>query len=246
MQVWDANKYQEHAAYVPELGTPVLDLLAPIAGERILDLGCGDGTLTMRLMQSGVSVVGVDSSPEMVAAARAHGIDARLADGVALHFETEFDAVFSNAALHWMRDADAVIGGVRRALKPNGRFVGEFGGHGNVAAIVVALLAALDRRGVAIEGGLPWYFPTADEYRKRLEDHGFSVSMIALIPRPTPLPTDVGNWLDTFANGILIKLPNGERRDARDEIVNLLRYSLSDERGNWTVDYVRLRFAAHL
>ena len=107
-------------------------------------------------------------------------------------------------------------------------------------------LHAISTRLRRIGRPLPWYFPTADEYRKRLEDNGFSVSMIALIPRPTPLPTEVGNWLDIFAHGILNKLPKGERRDARDEIVNLLRHSLSDEQGNWTADYVRLRFAAHL
>lgn len=245
-QTWDADRYRRHADFVPELGMPVLDLLAPAAGERVLDLGCGDGALTEKIAASGAAVVGIDSSPEMVDAARRRGIDARVGDGAALPFAAEFDAVFSNAALHWMRDPDPVIAGVRRALKPGGRFVGEFGGHGNVAAIAVALLAVLARRGVAAEGVLPWYFPTAEEYRERLEGHGFTVSSIALIPRPTPLPTDAGGWLGTFARGILGTLPEAERAEARNEAIDLLRHVLRDGRGRWTADYVRLRFSARL
>lgn len=246
MQTWNADRYQQHAGFVPELGTPVLDLLAVAAGERVLDLGCGDGALTEKIAAGGAVVVGIDSSPDMVEAARRRGIDARVGDGTALPFAAEFDAVFSNAALHWMPDPDPVIAGVRRALKPGGRFVGEFGGHGNVAAIVVALLAVLARRGVAAEGVLPWYFPTAEEYRERLERHGFTVSSIALIPRPTPLPTDIGGWLDTFARSILGKLPEPERAAARGEAIDLLRHALRDGHNRWTADYVRLRFSARL
>jgi trans-aconitate methyltransferase len=246
MQSWNARDYQRHAAFVPQLGAPLLDLLAPAAGERILDLGCGDGALTAQIARSGAHVVGVDSSPEMIAAARARGLDAHVADGAALNFSEEFDAVFSNAALHWIRDADAVIAGVRRALKPEGRFVGEFGGHGNVAAICVALLAVLEKRGAPIADALPWRFPTVEDYRRRLEAHGFAVEDIALVPRPTPLPTDIGGWLDVFASGVFALLPEAERAAARDDAVRLLRPVLCDSIGNWTADYVRLRFVARL
>ncbi|CAJ0866062.1 hypothetical protein AMST5_01824 [freshwater sediment metagenome] len=246
MQSWNANEYQRHAAFVPQLGAPLLDLLAPLAGERILDLGCGDGALTAQIADKGAQVVGVDSSDDMIAAARARGLDAHVVNGAALNFGQEFDAVFSNAALHWMRDADAVIAGVRRALKPGGRFVGEFGGHGNVAAICVALLAVLDARGVAIEDALPWYFPTVEDYRARLEAHGFTVSEMSLIPRPTSLPTDIGGWLDVFASGVFERLAPQERVAAREDAIRLMRPALCDTAGNWTADYVRLRFAARL
>ena len=137
-QHWLARRYAETAHFVPELGTPVLDLLAPRAGERVLDLSCGDGVLTERIVASGATVVAVDAAPDMVAAACARGIDARVMRGQDLTFEREFDAVFSNAALHWMRPPEAVLSGVRRALNPGGRFVGEMGGHNNTAAIIVA------------------------------------------------------------------------------------------------------------
>ncbi|WP_424362783.1 class I SAM-dependent methyltransferase [Methylocystis parvus] len=246
MRDWDAAGYQRHAAFVPQLGAPLLDLLAPVEGERILDLGCGDGALTLQIAQSGASVVGVDASPQMVQAARARGLDAHISDGAALNFDQEFDAVFSNAALHWMRDADAVIDGVRGALKPGGRFVAEFGGHGNVAAISVALLATVRKYGANAEDVLPWYFPTPDDYRQRLEAFGFRVLEIGLIPRPTPLPTDMGGWLDVFASGVFATLAADKRRSARDEAIDLLRPVLCDEQGNWTVDYVRLRVLARL
>jgi trans-aconitate methyltransferase len=246
MRDWDAAGYQRHAAFVSQLGAPLLDLLAPVAGERILDLGCGDGALTTQIAQSGASVIGVDASPQMVEAARARGLDAHIADGVALNFNQEFDAVFSNAALHWMRDADAVIDGVRRALKRGGRFVAEFGGHGNVAAICVALLATVKKHDANAENVLPWYFPTPDDYRRRLEAFGFRVLDIELIPRPTPLPTDIGGWLDVFASGVFAMLAEDKRRAARDEAIDLLRPVLCDSQGNWTADYVRLRVVARL
>jgi SAM-dependent methyltransferase len=183
----------------------------------------------------------------MVRAAQALGVDARLADGAALPFAREFDAVFSNAALHWMRaDPDAVIAGVARSLSPGGRFVGEFGGHGNVAAIIVALVAALARRGIDGAALIPWYFPTPAEYRARLEGQGFAVTAIELIARPTPLPTGMAAWLETFADPFLRPLAEKERPAVRAEAVELLRHVLCDSTGRWTADYVRLRFAAVL
>ncbi|MEM8951609.1 MAG: methyltransferase domain-containing protein [Pseudomonadota bacterium] len=243
-QRWKVDTYQQHAGFVPMLGAPVLDLLAPKPGERILDLGCGDGALTEKLVSVGAEVIGVDASEAMIEGARARGLDARRMDGAALDFNGAFDAVFSNAALHWMLDPDAVIEGVHRALKPGGRFVGEFGGHGNVAAIIVAVFAALDKRGVDGAAISPWYFPTPDAYRARLEAHGFEIGSIELIPRPTPLPTDMEGWLDTMAGSLFAALEPEERPAALSETVRLLQPCLRDDKGNWTADYVRLRFSA--
>jgi len=245
-QTWHAERYVTNASFVAELGSPVVELLAPRAGERILDLGCGEGALSERIAAAGAVVVGVDAAPDMVAAARRRGLDARLLEAEGLTFEEEFDAVFSNAALHWMRRPDEVIARVRRALRPGGRFVGEFGGHGNVAAIRVALVAVLARRGLEGAALSPWYHPTADEYREKLEAAGFVTESIALIPRPTPLPTDLGGWLDTFGESFFTSLAPEDRSRARQEVVDLVKPVLCDSRGRWTADYVRLRFAARL
>lgn len=210
-QSWNARVYQANAGFVPVLGRSVLALLAPRPGERVLDLGCGDGVPTRDIVEAGCEVVGVDHSQAMVAAARDRGIDARLMDAAALAFEAEFDAVFSNAVLHWVGDADAAIAGVARALKRGRRFVGEFGGHGNMAAVVTALAAVLARRGVDIAAVNPWFYPTPDDYRGRLEAAGFSVDSIELIPRPTSLPTGMKGWLGTFAGTFYAALPVRQR-----------------------------------
>jgi len=244
-QSWDPDRYARNAAFVPALGQPVLDLLAPRSGERILDLGCGDGALTAKLVAAGADVVGVDASAEQIAAAQAAGLDARVVDGAALDFDAEFDAVFSNAALHWMRDPDAVIAGVARALRPGGRFVAEMGGAGNCGAIRDALYAALERRGLDAAAFDPWYFPGIEEYAGRLEAHGFAVETIELVPRPTPLPGDIADWLDTFAESFLAAVPEAGRGEIKDELREALRPTLQDN-GQWFADYVRLRFAAHL
>jgi len=167
-------------------------------------------------------------------------------DGQELAFEAEFDAVFSNAALHWMKRADDVIASVRRALKPGGRFVAEFGGGANVAAVIGALDVALARRGIDAAPLHPWYFPTVPEYRARLEAQGFTVTYIDLFPRPTPLPGPVQDWLDTFAGSFLAAVSAAERPALRDEVAAALAPSMRAGDGVWTVDYVRLRFAAHL
>ncbi|MBZ5486281.1 class I SAM-dependent methyltransferase [Halomonas aquamarina] len=245
-QQWNADHYARHADFVPKMSNEVIKLLSPQPGQRILDLGCGDGALTERLMELGADVLAVDSSEEMVAAARARGVNARVVDAHELPFDHEFDAVFSNAALHWMLDPQAVLSGVKRALKPGGRFVAEFGGHGNVAAICTALIASLQFRGISARGRHPWYFPTTEEYAQILQTVGFKVDTIELVPRPTQLPTGMAGWLETFANPFLHGLEEDLRHSIIDNTLVLLSHSLSDGQGNWTADYVRLRVSAHI
>ena len=241
---WDPERYARNARFVTDLGVPTVQLLAPRLGERILDLGCGDGVLAAKLAGMGCEVVGVDASAMQVAAARKLGVDARVMAGEALPFREEFDAVFSNAALHWMLRPDQVITGVWRALRGGGRFVAELGGHGCVETIQAALVDALKRRGIDGESFVPWFFPTLEDYSGRLRKAGFVISYISLFPRPTPLPGDVGSWLETFAENFLRALPLAERAAYIEEVREALRPKLCDTGGNWTGDYVRLRFAA--
>lgn len=243
-QQWSAVDYANNGRFVADLGVSLLSWLAPHAGERILDLGCGDGALTEQIVRAGASVVGADASPELVAAARARGVDARIVDGQNLSFEAEFDAVFSNAALHWMkRDPDAVLRGVARALRPGGRFVGEMGGAGNIAVIRGALHDALAARGIDAARLDPWFFPTVADYRLRLQQAGFTVTAIESYGRPTPLPGDIGGWLETFAQAFLGGLDAPLRASVIDELRSRLRTSLAAS-GPWVADYVRLRFIA--
>jgi trans-aconitate methyltransferase len=244
MPDWCAAAYAANARFVADLGAPVVDLLAPKAGEAILDLGCGDGALTEVLAASGALVVGVDGSADMVQAARARGLDARVMDGQALRFAGEFDAVFSNAALHWMPDPALVLAGVRRALKPGGRFVGEMGGHGNVASIATALRASLASRGIPPDSGFAWFFPTAEEYAGLLHAAGFAVREIALLHRPTLLPTGMAGWLATFAGPFLAGIAPEDRPQVLHEVETVLAPALRTRAGDWIADYVRLRFFA--
>lgn len=246
MQTWDPQAYSRNGAFVHGLASGVLESLAARPGERILDLGCGDGQLTTRISATGAIVVGVDSSHAMAAAARARGVLADEGDAESLPYASgSFDAVFSNAALHWVRDQDAMMGQVRRVLRPGGRFVAEMGGHGNIAAIRVALTAVLARRGLGHLEKDENYYPTPAVYKRRLERHGFEVREMALIPRPTPLPeSGMQGWLTTFRGGVLENLPQALRRTVVEETAALLAPALCDEDCNWTADYVRLRFIA--
>jgi trans-aconitate methyltransferase len=243
-QSWDPERYAKNARFVSELGMPVVELLAPKAGERILDLGCGDGALTEKIVAMGCDVVGVDSSPAQIEAAKKRGVNGFVMRGEALTFSAEFDAVFSNAALHWMRRPDEVIAGVFRALKVGGRFVGECGGYGCIQTIRRALVEALDRRGIDGESRVPWYFPTPGDYATRLESAGFRVDSIALFPRPTPLPGDVGGFIETFGDSFTSALPAEARAGYVQEVLSALEPKLRDGSGTWVADYVRLRFAA--
>ena len=245
-QTWNPETYSRDAAFVPQLGSGVLEWLAPQPGEKILDLGCGDGQLTERIVAAGAIVTGIDASPTMVAAARARGIAAGEGSAESLPYaDRSFDAVFSNAVLHWVRDQDAMISEVRRVLRPGCRFVAEMGGHGNIAAIRVAFAAVLAHLGFAQLGERGNYYPTPGAYTRRLTAHGFTIGRMILFPRPTPLGAGgMATWLNTFCRGALDTLPEDLRETAVAETVSLLAPALCDEAGQWTADYVRLRFVA--
>lgn len=245
-QIWDPEAYARDGAFVHGLAGGVLEWLAAQPGERILDLGCGDGQLTARIAAGGVDVRGVDASAAMVAAARGRGVGADEAPAEKLPYSNaSFDAVFSNAALHWVRGQDAMMAEVHRVLKPGGHFVAEMGGHCNIAAIRVAFMAVLERHGFAGAEDEVNYYPTPAEYTRRLEQHGFTVERMTLFPRPTSLEkSGMAGWLSTFRRGVLDKLPEAFRSQVIDECCALLAPVLRDEDGNWVADYVRLRFVA--
>jgi SAM-dependent methyltransferase len=245
-QQWDPATYATNAAHVPALGRPVVDLLAPQPGERILDLGCGDGTLTAALVEAGAEVIGVDRSAAMVEGARAKGISAQVGDATALPFVGEFDAVFTNAVLHWVGHPEEVVRSVARALRPGGRFIGEFGGIGNTAAIGVALVASLERIGVDGMARWPWYYPDADAWEAELSRGGFECRTVTIIPRPTPLRGSMATWCETFAQPFLVGLSDTDRAAVLADVERRLRPVLLAADGTWVADHIRLRFAAVL
>jgi SAM-dependent methyltransferase len=247
---WSPTDYATNAAFVPALGAAVLELLAPQPGEMILDVGCGDGQLTSRIMAAGARVIGLDASPEMVEAARARGVDAFVADAQALGLEEQasrfgqFDAVFSNAALHWMLDPDAVASGIFSMLKPGGRFVGEMGGEGNVAALRGGIRAELRERGYPVPDDDPQWYPSVETFVRLYACVGFAQINAQLIPRPTPLPAGVAGWVKTFRNGWLdvAGVPEAEKEAVAAGVEARLQPQLQQPDGGWTADYVRLRF----
>jgi len=243
-QDWSPETYLRNAAFVPEMGKGVVEWLGAKAGERILDLGCGEGMLSAAIAAEGAHVLAIDSSPAQVEAARARGLEAEVMDGCALGFVEQFDAVFSNAALHWMRPISGAFENVFAALKPGGRFVAEMGGAGNIAAIRTALYAAFEARGLDPARYDPWSFPGPGEARGLLARIGFDVESLTLSRRPTPLPGDIGGWLDTFARPFLAALDDAERDGLIDDVRDALRGVLVDDDGVWVADYVRLKFKA--
>jgi len=244
---WSPTDYAKNAAFVPALGDAVLGLLAPQPGELILDLGCGDGVLTERIAAAGARVIGLDSAPEMVEAARARGIDAFVADAEAMDVERfgRFDAVFSNAALHWMLDADAVASGVFKALREGGRFVGEMGGEGNLATLRQALRDVLTERSYPMPAQDPAWYAGVDDFTRLYCIAGFSEVRAALIPRPTPLPGGVADWVKTFRAGVMdmAMVPEWERDDIAAAVEARVAPALRQPDGSFCADYVRLRFS---
>jgi trans-aconitate methyltransferase len=241
---WDPQAYAKNARFVADLGQPLLELLAPQPGELIMDLGCGDGALTEKIAARGASVVGTDASIEQARAAKNRGLLVAVVDGHHLCLKRQFDAVFSNAALHWMKQPETVVQGVWQCLKAGGRFVGEFGGERNVQTIRSALHGALRRRGIDPLTIDPWYYPSPDDFSKLLANSGFIVRYIEIIPRPTRLPGELLDWLEIFAQPFTSAVEKGDRPSFLDEVCGRSGSALRDVDGRWTVDYVRLRFAA--
>ena len=240
---WNPDSYSKNARFVSDLGEPLLNLLDPRPGERILDLGCGDGALTAKIAAAGSTVLGVDSSRALLEASRARGLSVMLTDGQRLALKPRFDAVFSNAALHWMKRPELVVEGVAHCLKPGGRFVAEFGGEGNVETIRAALHAALRRRGIDPWSVDPWYYPSTTEYSELLARFGFTVDYMELIPRPTKLPGDILAWLEIFAQPFTNAVTN-EKTGFLDQVRDAVQSELRNSDGDWFADYVRLRFKA--
>jgi trans-aconitate methyltransferase len=249
---WDAKRYASEARFVIDGGAPLLELLAPRPGERVLDLGSGTGALTRAIADAGARVVGLDASPAMLAEARAAhpDLDFRSGRGEALAFEHEFDAVFSNAVLHWIPDAGAVVRGVRAALVPGGRFVAEFGGHGNVAAVLAAVNHALETLALAEvpRPFAPWYFPRLGAYASLLEAHGFDVRSAWSFPRPSAMPdrdgqSGIAAWLAIFARELMASLPETARGPFTRLVEEHARAALFRD-GTFWIDYVRLRVVA--
>jgi SAM-dependent methyltransferase len=233
---WDAADYARVGRFVSDLGAAALDLLDPQVGERILDVGCGDGALTYKIIERGAEVVGVDSSAELVVAARAIGIEVLEMDAADMMFETEFDAAFSNAALHWMLDKERVAGATFRALKCGGRYAGEMGGDGNLAKLRETLDAELVARGYPPPLESSNWYPSVEEFASVYEGAGFTEIDARLIERPTPMPNGIGQWVTTFRRGWLDRA--GVPEDERSEIGEAVAESI----GTDNADYVRLRF----
>jgi trans-aconitate methyltransferase len=246
---WNAELYDNKHAFVSQYGESVLELLAPKTGERILDLGCGTGDLASQLQGLGADVVGIDASPEMIATAKEKYpyINFAVANAVDFDFDEPFDAVFSNAVLHWIKDAYAVIKCVYNVLKPNGRFVAEFGGKGNMQQMIAATDTILNKHGYNKAGQLhPWYFPSTAEYATKLEAQGFRVTYTSHFDRPTLLEDGrqgIAKWLNMFGPSFFEGIPADKLTTILDEITDLLESDYEDN-GQWYADYKRLRFIA--
>ena len=233
---WDAADYARVGGFVAELGGAALDLLDPQRGERILDVGCGEGTLTNKIVERGATVLGIDNSPEMIAAARAKGIDAVLMDAANIPFTSEFDAAFSNATLHWVLDKEQAARAIFRALRAGGRFAGEMGGEGNLKKLREALDEELIIRGYAPPVEASNWYASPEEFAAVYEAAGFREVDARLIERPTAIEHGVGQWVTTFRRGWLdrAEVPDDERAE--------IGAAVADRFGSNIADYVRLRF----
>jgi len=233
---WNAADYARVGRFVADLGEAALDLLDPKMGERVLDIGCGDGALTHKIVERGADVVGVDNSLELVAVARSIGLDVVEMDAADMTFDAEFDAAFSNTALHWMLDKERVAGATLRALRPHGRYAGEMGGDGNLARLRETLDAELVARGYPPPLESSNWYPSVEEFASVYEAAGFTEVDARLIERPTPMPDGIGQWVTTFRRGWLDRagVPEEERADIGEAVAGTV--------GTNTADYVRLRF----
>ncbi len=241
---WDPYSYAENARFVSDLGEPLVELLNPNPNEMILDLGCGDGALTAKIAALGCAVLGADASLAQVQAAINRGLSVIVMDGQRLSLKTCFDAVFSNAAIHWMKESGNMVAGVARCLKAGGRFVGEFGGRGNVKTIRAALHEGLRLYDIDPWSVDPWYYPSEEEYSTLLKQYGFNVKYIELIPRPTRLPGDITGWLEVFAQHFVKSVRIYNREHFLRQVRTQLEPQLREADGSWWADYVRLRFRA--
>jgi trans-aconitate methyltransferase len=233
---WNAADYARVGGFVAELGRAALDLLDPQPGERVLDVGCGDGTLTEIIADRGASVLGIDNSAEMIAAAKAKGLDAVLMDVAEMRFQAEFDAAFSNATLHWVLDKERAAAAINTALHSGGRFAGEMGGEGNLARLREALDTELLIRGYAPPAESANWYPSGEEFAAVYAAAGFEHIDARLIERPTELEHGVAAWVTTFRRGWLDRagVPEEERAEIGTAVAN--------RTGSSIADYVRLRF----
>ncbi|MGB3535749.1 MAG: class I SAM-dependent methyltransferase [Microcoleaceae cyanobacterium] len=249
IQDWNAELYDNHHGFVSRLAIDLIKLLNPQYGERILDLGCGTGYLTYRITAFGAEVTGIDGAATMIEqATQAYPqLSFEVADATCLDIKEQFDAVFSNAALHWIKPPEAVVGSICQALKPGGRFVAEFGGYGNVETIINAVSEVLDEVGYPNHPNLnPWYFPRISEYSTLLESHGFIVQQANLFDRPTPLDggsLGLRNWLKMFAGCFFQEIPVEQHQLIYSKIEKKLRPKLYHNK-TWIADYKRLRVLA--
>ncbi|QJD96905.1 methyltransferase domain-containing protein [Mucilaginibacter robiniae] len=246
---WNAELYDDKHAFVFQFGENVLELLNAKPGERILDIGCGTGYLTQQIQSQGAEVQGTDYSPEMIAQAKANypNVDFAVTDASNFKVDEPFNAIFSNAALHWIHNQDGLMQSVYQALKPGGRFVAEMGGKGNVQQLITATQQVLQQHGYAEQVKTQiWYFPSLGEYTSRLEQHGFRVTFAAHFDRKTPLQDGnqgVAKWIKMFGSQYFSGIPEQEQQQMLQEITSLLEPAYN-ENGQWYADYKRLRFIA--
>lgn len=241
---WDPAHYDAHGRFISKYGIELVEWLKPQAGERILDFGCGDGYVTEKIARTGAEVVGADHDLRMVEAARARGLDARLIDGAALTFEGDFDAVYSNSVLQWIKQPGPVIDGLFRALKPGGRLVADVAGLGNLAAVLVAMRAVSDELDGDPSLAFPFYAPTAGEFGALLEATGFQIEHLETSPRYTALPSDLWNWIGSIFQPFFSQFDDATNERARERVLALVKPVLCDASGQWHIDHVRVRVIA--
>ena len=237
------NNFKNKEYFISHLAAPLLDMLDPKEGEDILDLGCGDGSLALEIKKSGANVQGVDLNTDKVQKAREKGIDASVVNITQIAFKDQFDAIFSNAVLNWVKNQSHAIHNVHKALKEGGRFVAEFGGDGNIKSITDAMQEVFDKNSDFGNFKNPWYYPSAVEYKELLEDNGFKVEYCELVSKPTRV-VNMDQWLDAFAPTIISHLKKEEKIAFKEQVKSILEPKIHTKENDWLVDYVRLRVKA--